>query len=201
MGRAIVRAAAGLPVRRTAVEPRRQAARADPARDPEAAPRTRHHLAVRDARPGRGHDPGPAHHRDERRRDGPVRHARGGVLAPGHHLRGQLHRLAADEPAETRAGCAARRILGIRPEHLVLDTNGWSVQIEHVELLGAERLIYGRIGDEQLIMRADERHSRRHRPATPVKIAARPEKLHWFDAGSGKRTGSPRPPPRAGAVP
>src|SRR5690349_12002394 len=31
-------------------------------------------------------------------------------------------------------------ILGIRPEHLMLDPNGWSVQVEHVELLGAERL-------------------------------------------------------------
>ncbi|MDM0000406.1 sn-glycerol-3-phosphate ABC transporter ATP-binding protein UgpC [Variovorax sp. J22P240] len=78
-------------------------------------------------------------------------------------------------------------ILGIRPEHLSLDGSGWSVQVEHVELLGAERLIYGRIGEEQLIMRADE-------GLTPpvagdtVKIAARQDKLHWFDAGSGKRT-------------
>ncbi|RZL90668.1 MAG: sn-glycerol-3-phosphate ABC transporter ATP-binding protein UgpC [Variovorax sp.] len=76
--------------------------------------------------------------------------------------------------------------LGIRPEHLVLDANGWSVQVEHVELLGAERLIYGRIGDEQLIMRVDEGHTP---PVTgdTVKIAARQDKLHWFDAGSGKR--------------
>jgi len=79
-------------------------------------------------------------------------------------------------------------ILGIRPEHLALDTDGWSVQVEHVELLGAERLIYGRIADEQLIMRVDEGNVP---PATgdTVKIAARQDKLHWFDAGSGKRTG------------
>jgi sn-glycerol 3-phosphate transport system ATP-binding protein len=78
-------------------------------------------------------------------------------------------------------------MLGIRPEHLLLDANGWSVQVEHVELLGAERLIYGRIGDEQLIMRVDEGHTP---PATgdTVRIAARQDKLHWFDAGSGKRT-------------
>ncbi|MEJ7686686.1 MAG: sn-glycerol-3-phosphate ABC transporter ATP-binding protein UgpC [Variovorax sp.] len=79
-------------------------------------------------------------------------------------------------------------ILGIRPEHLVLDAQGWSVQVEHVELLGAERLIYGRIGDEQLIMRVDEGQVP---PAAgdTVMIAARPNKLHWFDAGSGKRQG------------
>ncbi|HJS02191.1 MAG TPA: sn-glycerol-3-phosphate import ATP-binding protein UgpC [Variovorax sp.] len=77
-------------------------------------------------------------------------------------------------------------ILGIRPEHLMLDASGWSVQVEYVELLGAERLIYGRIGDEQLVVRADE-----SQPAPvagdTVKIAARQDKLHWFDAGSGKR--------------
>ncbi len=77
-------------------------------------------------------------------------------------------------------------LLGIRPEHLTLDEAGWSVQVEHVELLGAERLVYGRIGDERLIMRIDE-----DQPSPTVgdtmRIAARPEKLHWFDAGSGKR--------------
>jgi sn-glycerol 3-phosphate transport system ATP-binding protein len=77
-------------------------------------------------------------------------------------------------------------ILGIRPEHMTLDPSGWSVQVEHVELLGAERLVYGRIGDEPLIMRMDESQA----PPVPgdtVKIAARQDKLHWFDAGSGKR--------------
>jgi len=77
-------------------------------------------------------------------------------------------------------------ILGIRPEHLQLDNGGWSVQVEQVEMLGAERLVYGRIGEEALIMRLDESQ------APPVvgdtvMIAARPDKLHWFDAGSGKR--------------
>ncbi len=77
-------------------------------------------------------------------------------------------------------------ILGIRPEHLSLDPEGWSVQVEYVELLGAERLVYGRIGEEQLIMRIDEGLPA---PAAgdTVKIAARRDKLHWFDAGSGKR--------------
>ncbi|VTU24609.1 sn-glycerol-3-phosphate import ATP-binding protein UgpC [Variovorax sp. PBS-H4] len=77
-------------------------------------------------------------------------------------------------------------ILGIRPEHLTLDTDGWSVQVEYVELLGAERLIYGRVGEEQLVVRADEGQPA---PVTgdTVKIAARQDKLHWFDAGSGKR--------------
>jgi len=77
-------------------------------------------------------------------------------------------------------------ILGIRPEHLMLDPNGWTVQVEQVELLGAERLIYGRIGEEQLVMRVDESQPTAVAGDT-MRIAARPEKLHWFDAGSGKR--------------
>jgi sn-glycerol 3-phosphate transport system ATP-binding protein len=83
-------------------------------------------------------------------------------------------------------GVRPGQILGIRPEHMKLDESGWTVQVEQVELLGAERLVYGRIGDEQIIMRTDEGD---HPPVTgdTVKIAAREDKLHWFDAGSGKR--------------
>ncbi|VWX57958.1 glycerol-3-phosphate transporter subunit; ATP-binding component of ABC superfamily [Burkholderiales bacterium 8X] len=87
---------------------------------------------------------------------------------------------------KTAPGVRPGTTLGIRPEHLVLDANGWSVQVEHVELLGAERLIYGRIGEEQLIMRIDEGQQPPQAGDT-VKIAAREDKLHWFDAGSGKR--------------
>ncbi|PWQ83421.1 sn-glycerol-3-phosphate ABC transporter ATP-binding protein UgpC, partial [Stenotrophomonas maltophilia] len=41
-------------------------------------------------------------------------------------------------------GVRPGHILGVRPEHLKLDQTGWTVQVEHVELLGAERLVYGR---------------------------------------------------------
>jgi len=87
---------------------------------------------------------------------------------------------------KTAPGVRPGTILGIRPEHLTLDADGWSVQVEYVELLGAERLIYGRIGEEQLIMRTDESEAS---PAAgdTLRIAARQDKLHWFDAGSGKR--------------
>jgi sn-glycerol 3-phosphate transport system ATP-binding protein len=78
-------------------------------------------------------------------------------------------------------------ILGIRPEHLAPDPGGWAVRIEHVELLGAERLIYGRIGDEPLVIRADESQPP-PAPGDTLRIGARPDRLHWFDAGSGKRT-------------
>jgi sn-glycerol 3-phosphate transport system ATP-binding protein len=83
-------------------------------------------------------------------------------------------------------GVRPGQILGIRPEHLKLDPGGWTVAVEYVELLGAERLVYGRIGDEQIIMRTGEA-DRPPAAGDTVHIAAQPERLHWFDAGSGKR--------------
>jgi len=83
-------------------------------------------------------------------------------------------------------GVRPGQILGVRPEHLKLDQTGWTVQVEHVELLGAERLVYGRIGEEQIIMRTDAADQ----PPTAgdtVHISAPQDRLHWFDAGSGKR--------------
>jgi ABC-type nitrate/sulfonate/bicarbonate transport system ATPase subunit len=55
---------AGLPVRRAAVEPRRQAARADAHRDQGAAPAPQDHDDLRHPRPDRGHDDGRPHRRD-----------------------------------------------------------------------------------------------------------------------------------------
>ncbi len=77
-------------------------------------------------------------------------------------------------------------LMGIRPEHLHIGPNGWEATVEAVELLGAERLVYCRVGDEQLIVRMDE-----GKPAPvageAVHIALQEERVHWFDAESGKR--------------
>ena len=58
--------AAGLPDGRAAVEPRRRAARADAGRHRGAAGAAGDHDALRDPRPGRGHDDGAPHRRHER---------------------------------------------------------------------------------------------------------------------------------------
>jgi len=77
-------------------------------------------------------------------------------------------------------------ILGIRPEHLLLGNTGWPVKVETVELLGAERLVHARLGDEGLTIRTDEATSA---PAVGSTCHAtpRPDRLHWFDATSGRR--------------
>jgi sn-glycerol 3-phosphate transport system ATP-binding protein len=77
-------------------------------------------------------------------------------------------------------------VLGIRPEHLDIGDTGWELQVETVELLGAERLVHARLGDEMLIIRT---HEDQGAPAVGSTIRAQPreDRVHWFDAASGQR--------------
>ncbi len=77
-------------------------------------------------------------------------------------------------------------LLGIRPEHLDLQEDGWPVQVETVELLGGERLVHARLGDEALIIRT---HEDQGAPAigSTVRVRPREDRLHWFDAETGRR--------------
>ncbi|MES2415491.1 MAG: sn-glycerol-3-phosphate import ATP-binding protein UgpC [Pseudomonadota bacterium] len=78
-------------------------------------------------------------------------------------------------------------IFGIRPEHLQVGNSGWAVQVDTIEMLGAERLLYCRLGDESVIVRTDESLSSAPEIGATIHVAPRTDRLHWFDAGSGKR--------------
>jgi sn-glycerol 3-phosphate transport system ATP-binding protein len=80
----------------------------------------------------------------------------------------------------------AGRILGIRPEHMDITPSGWTLQVETVELLGAERLVHARFGAESLTLRLD---ASLPAPAAGESfcITPRADKLHWFDAKTGQR--------------
>ena len=86
----------------------------------------------------------------------------------------------------TNLGGPPGAVLGIRPEHLKVTETGWPVQVETIEMLGAERLVYGRFGNEQLIIRTDESDSC---PAlgTTLHVTPKPDRLHWFDASTTQR--------------
>jgi sn-glycerol 3-phosphate transport system ATP-binding protein len=77
-------------------------------------------------------------------------------------------------------------ILGIRPEHLDIGSEGWTLQVETVELLGAERLVHARLGEEQLIIRT---HEDQGSPAIGSTIRAQPreDRMHWFNLETGHR--------------
>ncbi len=84
-------------------------------------------------------------------------------------------------------GTPEGRILGIRPEHLHLTPGqGWSLQVETVELLGAERLVHARLGQESLTIRLDESVAA-PAPGQTFEASARADRLHQFDASTGLR--------------
>ncbi|HET6599691.1 MAG TPA: sn-glycerol-3-phosphate import ATP-binding protein UgpC, partial [Burkholderiaceae bacterium] len=81
-------------------------------------------------------------------------------------------------------------ILGLRPEHIDLELDGsatgWPLEVEALEMLGAERLVYGRLGGELFTVRMDATAAA---PKTGGRISLHfaPEHLHWFDAGTQAR--------------
>jgi len=81
-------------------------------------------------------------------------------------------------------------ITGVRPEHLDITPTGWALQVEAVEMLGAERLVYGRWthsqADEFVIVRTEESHAVPALGST-VHVTPRANRIHHFDATTGKR--------------
>ncbi|MFN3988567.1 MAG: sn-glycerol-3-phosphate import ATP-binding protein UgpC [Rhodocyclaceae bacterium] len=94
-------------------------------------------------------------------------------------------RLTLPEPV---APSGTAHILGIRPEHLRLYDEGWPIRVEMVEVLGAERLIYARLGEQPLVVRTDD--SAVHpQPDDLLHVRPVPGKLHGFDRETGLRLG------------
>ena len=80
-------------------------------------------------------------------------------------------------------------LLGVRPEHAGMNSRGgWPLKVEMLEMLGAERLVYGRLGDAAFTLRIDgmlppPRHG------DTLALHVEPAQLHWFDVDSGQRVG------------
>jgi sn-glycerol 3-phosphate transport system ATP-binding protein len=92
-------------------------------------------------------------------------------------------------PLPAAAPRAGPLLLGLRPEHAQLDPAGaWTLQVDLLEMLGAERLVYGRIGDAAFTLRI-EATLPPPRPGDAVRLRVPPDRLHWFDPGSGLRVG------------
>ena len=91
--------------------------------------------------------------------------------------------LALPSPAP-RAGAL---MLGVRPEHAQISTQGgWPMQVEMLEMLGAERLVYGKLGDALFTLRI-EATLKPPKHGDTVHLQVEPEHVHWFDATTGQR--------------
>jgi sn-glycerol 3-phosphate transport system ATP-binding protein len=110
-------------------------------------------------------------------------------LVPG-HADGSRFTVGGQElPLPKAAPRSGELIVGLRPEHAVLrgaGQHGWPFQVDMVELLGAERLVHGNVAAQAFTVRMDA-------TLTPPRVGdlmtlqGPPERLHWFDAGHGKR--------------
>jgi sn-glycerol 3-phosphate transport system ATP-binding protein len=84
----------------------------------------------------------------------------------------------------------AGTITGVRPEHLDITPTGWALTVDAVEMLGAERLVYGRwahgAADELVIIRTEESQAVPSLGAT-LHVTPRANRVHHFDATNGKR--------------
>lgn len=81
-------------------------------------------------------------------------------------------------------------IMGMRPEHMHLNTPGVPVNIEMVEILGSEQLVHGRLGDTQIVLRCPVglTASQPIQAGDKIQMGADSNHLlHWFDAETGKR--------------
>jgi sn-glycerol 3-phosphate transport system ATP-binding protein len=78
---------------------------------------------------------------------------------------------------------AGELILGLRPEHAQWAEGGagaWELVVDVVETLGAERLVYCRLGETLFTVRIDGTLPP-PRPGDRVPLRAPAERLHWFD--------------------
>ena len=92
-------------------------------------------------------------------------------------------------PPDGAALAPGRKLtVGMRPEHLARDSGiaPLTVTVELAEMLGADTIVHGRLGDGTLLL-ARLPGTTRAKPGERVPLAVDPARLHVFDRESGKR--------------
>jgi len=83
-------------------------------------------------------------------------------------------------------------IMGVRPEHFELaEKNAASLHlnVDHVELLGADTLVHGHFGEDRTLLTlrlTDVQHFKKN---TVLPLTVSPQKIHLFDKETGNRIG------------
>ena len=122
----------------------------------------------------------------------PMNLVRGRTEGAGFVVGGQTLHLPSPAPRE------GELVMGIRPEHVVIGAAdvgataaaaGWPMRVQALEMLGAERLVYGLIGDTLFTARLDATLPY-PKIGDIVGITASPAQFHWFDAATTMRVGS-----------
>ena len=99
------------------------------------------------------------------------------------------HGMSRDPLAQGRCGEDGIPVDGVGVCGVVLGRDGaagWPLRVEALEMLGAERLVYGRIGNEPFTLRIDGTMAP-PKAGDVLRLAVAPQHVHWFDAQSGAR--------------
>jgi sn-glycerol 3-phosphate transport system ATP-binding protein len=85
-------------------------------------------------------------------------------------------------------------LLGVRPEHAEIGSGsnghaGWPMKVEMLEMLGAERLVYGQLGGSAFTLRIDGTLVP-PKPGDTLHLQVAAAQLHWFDPATGQRVGA-----------
>jgi len=92
-------------------------------------------------------------------------------------------RIALPESAMSLAG--RELILGLRPEHMKLGGNNLSMEVETVEMLGAEHLIHGTVAGHDTIVRTGPHDN--PAPGSLLHLGLKAGATHWFDPSTTQR--------------
>ena len=80
-----------------------------------------------------------------------------------------------------------RLVLGFRPEHVKIGGGSKNhLDVDFIEILGAERLIHGHIGKHGFTVRTDTSQPP-PAPGSQIPLHLQPELLHWFDPETTRR--------------
>jgi len=88
-------------------------------------------------------------------------------------------------PERTSALAGRELILGIRPEHMRLGGSNLSMEVETVEMLGAEHLIHGTVAGQDTIVRTGPNDN--PSPGSLLQLGLKAGAAHWFDSATTQR--------------
>ncbi len=88
-------------------------------------------------------------------------------------------------PAWLPARAAVDRLLGIRPDAVILGAHGVAATVARVDVVGADAHVHMRLGNDELVARVPT--GRRPRPGENLRVSVGDNDVHQFDAGTGAR--------------
>ncbi len=85
--------------------------------------------------------------------------------------------------AEVKAENGQSIVIGVRPEHLEISTQGIETSVSVIEPTGTETLVFAKHGEEELVAMFRDRHA--FSSGESVTLAPREGTIHVFDTESG----------------